>query len=280
MQRACDKPSESVEEGGPDCIPVTTVEQRPIHRTTYLGAKVPIVAAVFWVVKLLTTGMGEAISDWFVAINRYGAVLVGLVGFVIMITLQLRAKRYVPWLYWGTVAMVAVFGTMAADSVHIVLGVPYQLTTIGYAVAVAVILGAWRAVEGCISIHSITTRRREVFYWAAVLATFALGTAAGDLAAYTLKLGYFESAILFAVLMLVPLIGWRTRALGPVASFWIAYVLTRPLGASIADWLGKPHSRAGGLGYGDATVSLIALVIFAGFVAWLQSTKYDDPAKN
>ncbi|GAB3584411.1 COG4705 family protein [Calidifontibacter terrae] len=239
--------------------------------------KVPHVAAAFWVVKLLTTGMGEAISDWLVGISQYAAVVVGFVGFVVMITLQLRAQRYRPVLYWGTVAMVAVFGTMAADAVHVVLGVPYAVTTAAYALAVAVVLIAWQRVEGSISIHSVTTRRREIFYWATVLATFALGTAAGDLAAFTLHLGYLASDGVFALAMLVPLIGWRSGVLGPVASFWTAYVLTRPLGASFADWFAKPSTKAGGLGFTDAAVSLIALAVFAVFVAWLQRSGADQP---
>lgn len=256
---------------------MTALDGRSTRVSPYLTAKVPHVAVTFWAVKLLTTGMGEAMSDWLAAQNRVAAAGIGFIGFAVLLVLQLRSDRYRPWLYWGTVAMVAVFGTMAADGIHVVVGVPYQLTTIGYAVAVAVVLLVWRAVEGTISIHSITTRRRELFYWATVLATFALGTAAGDLSAFTVGLGYRESALMFAALMLVPLIGWRYLRLGPVAAFWTAYVLTRPLGASIADWLGKPASKAGGLGIGDLTVSLGSLVVFLGVVAWLAATKRDYP---
>lgn len=242
-----------------------------------VAASVPHVALAFWVVKLLTTGMGEAISDFLAGRSPLVAVGVGFVAFVVALVVQLRGASYSPVRYWLAVAMVAVFGTMVADAVHVVLGVPYAVTTVGYFLAVLVCLGAWRTVEGSVSIHSITTRRRELFYWATVVATFALGTAAGDLTAFTLRLGYLASVLVFGALILVPLALWRLRVLGPVACFWTAYVLTRPLGASIADWLGKPPTKAGGLGLGDGTVSLVALVVFGALVAWLQRTGVDRP---
>jgi uncharacterized membrane-anchored protein len=242
-----------------------------------VAPSVPHVALAFWVVKLLTTGMGEAISDFLAGRSPLVAVCVGFVAFVVALVVQLRGASYSPVRYWLAVAMVAVFGTMVADAVHVVLGVPYAVTTVGYFLAVLVCLGAWRTVEGSVSIHSITTRRRELFYWATVVATFALGTAAGDLTAFTLRLGYLASVLVFGALILVPLALWRLRVLGPVACFWTAYVLTRPLGASIADWLGKPPTKAGGLGLGDGTVSLVALVVFGALVASLQRTGVDRP---
>jgi hypothetical protein len=154
-----------------------------------LLAKVPEVTAVFWVVKVLTTGMGEAASDWLAAQSIALAAGIGAVGLGVTLWYQLRADRYRPTTYWATVAMVAVFGTMAADAIHVVLKVPYPITSAAYAIAVAASLVVWWRFEGTLSIHSITTRRRELFYWATVLATFALGTAAGDLTAMTLKLG-------------------------------------------------------------------------------------------
>lgn len=239
--------------------------------------KVPHVAVAFWVVKLLTTGMGEAISDWLASGNRFLAVGLGLVGLIAALAVQLRLRRYHPVAYWVSVAMVAVFGTMAADAVHVVLGIPYAITTAGYALAVIVVLMVWRRLEATVSIHSIVTWRREALYWTTVLATFALGTAAGDLTAFTLKLGYLDSIMVFAVLMMIVLVLWRVRLLGPVASFWTAYVFTRPLGASIADWLGKPNEHGGGLGWGDGPVCLGALVVFAGLVAWLAVSHHDHP---
>jgi uncharacterized membrane-anchored protein len=157
--------------------------------------------------------------------------------------------------------------------VHIV-GLPYSVTTPFYALVVAAIFFFWNRSEGTLSIHSITTRRRETYYWAAVLATFALGTAAGDLTAIELHLGFLDSAFLFAVIIAVPALLWWRDALNPIAAFWASYVVTRPLGASVADWFGKPKGQTG-LGLGDGTVSAIALVAFVAGVAYLAVTKSD-----
>lgn len=257
--------------------PAVIPETRSVAQT---WSRVPHVAAAFWAVKLLTTGMGEAASDYLAGVNLVLAAGVGLAGLVVALWFQLRSPRYSALRYWSTVAMVAVFGTMAADAVHVVLGVPYPVTTVLYAAALAAVFVVWSRVEGTLSIHSINTARREVFYWLAVLATFALGTAAGDLTAYTLHLGYLASAGLFAVAILVPLQARRVFGMNAVVCFWSAYVLTRPLGASIADWLSKPHTRAGGLGLGDGTVTSVALVAFVVLVGWLALTRSDDQARR
>jgi uncharacterized membrane-anchored protein len=143
-----------------------------------------------------------------------------------------------------------------------------------FAAAVAAVFWCWYRVEGTLSIHTITTQRRECFYWVAVLATFALGTAAGDLTAITLNLGYLPSAILFGVLIAIPALAWWRGAVNPVLAFWAAYVITRPLGASIADWLSKPSSKTG-LGLGDGPVSLLMLAVFVALVAYVAATKPD-----
>jgi uncharacterized membrane-anchored protein len=231
--------------------------------------KVPEITALFWLIKVLTTGMGEAASDWLAGQSVALAVGVGAAGLAAALWVQLRADRYRPAVYWTAVAMVAVFGTMAADAVHVAAGVPYPVTTTAYALAVAACLAVWHRLEGTLSIHSITTRRRELFYWATVLATFALGTAAGDLTAMTLHLGYLTSGILFAAAIAVPFIAWRFFRLNEVAAFWIAYVLTRPLGASFADWLGKPASKGAGLGLGDGQVTLASLALIVALVVWV-----------
>jgi uncharacterized membrane-anchored protein len=232
------------------------------------GVKVPEITLAFWVAKILTTGAGEAASDWLAAISLVLAAGVGLLGFGAALAAQLRARAYVPWIYWTAVSSVAVFGTMAADAVHVVLGVPYPLTSTGYALAVAGVFVAWRATEGTLDIHSVTRGRREVFYWITVLATFALGTAAGDLTAFTLHLGYWASAVLYGILIAIPGLAWWRLRLNPVVAFWSAYVLTRPLGASIADGLGKP-ARLSGLGLGDDVVALVAAVAIVVLVAWM-----------
>jgi uncharacterized membrane-anchored protein len=249
-------------------------EPRSAGRLEPFAAKVPEITVLFWIVKVLTTGIGESSSDFLGQVSVPLAGLVGIVGFGLGLWLQFRARTYHAPTYWFAVLMVAVFGTMAADGVHDGAGISYALTTPLLAAVVGAIFWRWHRSEGSISIHSITTRRREVFYWAAVLATFALGTAAGDLTAMTLHLGFLDSAFVFGALILVPLILWWRGSLNPVAAFWIAYVLTRPLGASVADWLGKPHAQTG-VGLGDGVVSAAGLVAFAALVAYLTLTRRD-----
>lgn len=229
------------------------------------AVKVPQITAVFWLIKILTTGMGEATADYLATVNLALTAIVGVVGLTLTLQWQLRARRYVAQVYWSTVAMVAVFGTMAADAAHIVLGLPYAVTTVGGVLAVAAAFWLWWRTEGTLSIHSIVTVRREAFYWATVLATFALGTAVGDLSALTLHLGFFPSALLFTGIIAVPAVAWRWAGMNPVFAFWFAYVITRPLGASVADWLGKPHSLTG-LGSGDGTVAIVSIVILVAVV--------------
>jgi uncharacterized membrane-anchored protein len=240
------------------------------------ASKVPYrITAYFWIIKILTTAMGEALSD-FLAL-RYGAVLAGVVGtsvFAVALVLQFRATRYRVWIYWFAVAMVAVWGTLAADGLHIKLGVPYALSSAFFAACLAVVFVAWYATEHTLSIHSITTPRRELFYWATVLATFALGTALGDFTATTLHLGFLASGLMFTGLICLPALAYWKLGLNPVLAFWIAYVLTRPLGASYADWLGVPH-RYGGVGLGRGLVALILSVVIVGFVAYLAVTRKD-----
>ncbi len=231
--------------------------------------KVPEIAVIFWVIKILTTAMGEATSDYLVhGFNPYLAVTGGFFAFVAAMAIQLRMPAYVPWAYWLAVLMVAVFGTMAADVLHVEFRVPYAVSTIAFAVVLTVVFTAWYRSEGTLSIHSIDTRRRELFYWAAVLATFALGTAAGDLAAYTARLGFLSAGVLFAVLFAIPGIGYRFLNLNAIVAFWFAYVMTRPLGASFADWMGKSRA-AGGLGLGDGPVAAVLGLLIAALVIYV-----------
>lgn len=240
----------------------------PHRPDRHSGAKVPAIGLGFWVIKLITTGVGESASDALASHNLVLAASVGFTGFAIALGFQLRSKRFVPVLYWLTVLMVAVFGTMAADGVHVVLGVPYVVSTAFWMLILATIFTLWHHLEGTVSIHEVTSGRRELLYWAAVSATFALGTAAGDLTALALGLGYRDSIVVFAGLILLPALGWWRLGLNPVIGFWTAYVLTRPLGASIADWLGKPSTLGHGLGYGDPLVTVIGLTGFAVLVTW------------
>jgi uncharacterized membrane-anchored protein len=236
--------------------------------------KVPEVTIYFWIVKLLSTAMGESTSDYLVYhINPYIAVALGGIGLLASLILQLLVRRYVAWIYWLAVVMVAIFGTMAADVTHVVLGIPYLVSTVLFSVALAVIFVVWYGSEKTLSIHSINTPRRELFYWATVMATFALGTAAGDMTAATLGLGYFASGVLFAVLFAVPALAYWLFGLNEIVAFWFAYIMTRPLGASFADWFGKPY--LGGLGLGDTKVALVLTILIIGFVGYLTVTRKD-----
>jgi len=242
--------------------------------------KVPEITVYFWIIKLLTTGMGETTSDYLVhRINPLIAVALGGIGLAAALILQFRVRRYVAWIYWLAVVMVAIFGTMAADALHIGFGVPYLVSTAFFAVALAVIFVAWYAREKTLSIHSIDTRRRELFYWATVMATFALGTAAGDMTAFTLGLGFFSSGVLFAVVIAVPALAYRLVRLNAILAFWFAYIVTRPLGASFADWMGRPHSL-GGLGLGTGPVSLVLALVIIGFVGYLTVTHTDSMSEQ
>ena len=193
------------------------------------------------------------------------AVLLGFVVFGAALTFQLTRRRYIPEPYWLAVAAVGVFGTMAADVVHVAFGVPYAISATLCALLLAAVFLMWSRIEHTLSVHSVDTTRRELFYWGAVIVTFALGTALGDFAAVALGWGYFASICMFAVLILLPVIGYRFAHWNAVFAFWFAYVLTRPLGASVADWLGKPASE-GGLGIGSGWVSLAFTLAMAGLV--------------
>jgi len=233
-------------------------------------ARVPAITVIFWVIKGLSTAMGESTSDYLVhTIGPVPAVLLGFGGFVGALGVQFRQGRYRAWPYWATVVMVGTFGTMAADVLHVGFGVPYVLSTVLYGAVLAAVFVAWRRTEQTLSIHQVDSPRREAFYWAAVVATFAMGTALGDLTAYTLHLGYFGSVALFATVIAVPAAGYRWMGWNGVFSFWFAYVVTRPLGASIADGLGKPQS-VGGLGLGSGPVALglgAAIIVLVSILA-------------
>lgn len=239
--------------------------------------KVPEITLMFWVIKLLTTAMGEATSDYLVVhINSYLAVILSGVLFAVAIIIQLFAKKYIPAVYWFAVVMVAVFGTMAADVMHIVFLIPYWASSTLYAVILVIVFIVWYMTEHDLSIHSINTPRRELFYWSTVTATFAMGTAVGDMTASTFSLGYFLSGILFAVLFLLPaFLHYRFKFNG-IAAFWISYILTRPLGASFADWFSKPYF--GGLGLGDGTISIVLTIMIIICVGYL--TFHQKQVKN
>jgi uncharacterized membrane-anchored protein len=245
------------------------------RRGWVLATKVPEITIWFWIAKVASTGMGEALADF--VYFRYGTLTTGAFGAILLIgalALQFRTRRYNTWIYWLAVIAVSVTGTMAADGLHIVVGLPYTVTTVLYAAILAAIFVIWYLTEGTLSIHSITTIRREAFYWATVMATFALGTALGDLTAYTWKIGFFSSAVLFLVVIAIPLVAYWKLGMGPVLAFWFAYTVTRPLGASIADWLGVPH-RVGGLDWGRGNVAMLLTVPILIAVTYMAVTHVD-----
>jgi uncharacterized membrane-anchored protein len=248
----------------------------PPSRWTTRGAlRVPEITAYFWVIKALSTAMGEATSDFLVKrLHPVPAVGLGFVGFGVALALQFSRHRYLAWAYWLAVVGVGVFGTMAADVLHVGFHVPYVASSTLYAVILAAVFVVWQRTEKTLSIHTIDTARREAFYWATVVATFAMGTAVGDLTATTFHLGYGDSILLFAGIMVIPAVGYRFFSWNSIFTFWLAYVVTRPLGASFADWVGKP-TGVSGLGWGDGRVSLVLSVVIVCLVAFLALTHPD-----
>jgi uncharacterized membrane-anchored protein len=230
-----------------------------------VAIKVPQITLLFWVVKLLTTGMGEAAWDWMDHSlgQRISVVLSGVV-LVAALVAQFAVRRYNTWLYWSAVVMVSVFGTAVADVMHNEFGVPYTVSTGVLLIAVGAVFALWYAVEKTLAIHSVRTRRREIFYWSAVLLTFALGTAAGDWTADTLSLGYFPSGVLFLVAFLLPAAAHRWLGMNAILAFWLSYIVTRPLGASFADFFAGPDWRGGlQMGFPVITVVLTAMIVAA-----------------
>jgi len=226
--------------------------------------KVPEVTALFWVIKVLSTGMGETGADYVdKRFNPIYAVLTAGVILVFALWRQFKTESYAPVPYWFAVVMVSVFGTMVADAAHVALGIPYAVSTSIFILVLAMIFLTWYRFEGTLSIHSVNTKRREFFYWSTVMTTFALGTAAGDLTAVTLNWGFFWSGVLFALAFAVPGIAYKWFGLPEVAAFWSAYIITRPFGASFADWMGVSKER-GGLAWGTGVVTIgLAVIILA-----------------
>jgi uncharacterized membrane-anchored protein len=239
-----------------------------------VAAKVPEIIVLFWVVKILTTAGGEATSDYLKTWGNIkgGGTEIGL--FAIALVVQFATRRYRAFAYWFLAFAIAIFGTGVSDFLHLDVNIPYAGTTVLWAVILAAILWIWNANEGTLSIHSITTQKREGYYWATVFATFALGTALGDFTATSLGLGYLASGILFGVVILIPALAWWKFDLNAIAAFWMSYVVTRPLGASFADYISKkPHIS--GIGFGDGpTAAVFAVAVFI-LVAYLAVSRSD-----
>jgi uncharacterized membrane-anchored protein len=239
-----------------------------------VAAKVPEIIALFWVVKVLTTAGGEATSDYLAVFGNLVGGGIELLVFAIGLILQFGTTRYRAFAYWWLAYAIAIFGTGVADFLHLDVHIPYAGTTAMWAVILAGVFFLWHHYERTLSIHSIRTRRREFFYWATVFATFALGTALGDYTAIALNLGFLGSGILFGVAIVVPGLACWKLGLNPVLAFWASYVLTRPLGASFADYVSKPKA-IGGLGFGNGPTAAACLACVAVLVTYLAVVRPD-----
>ena len=239
-------------------------------------SKVPEVTAYFWIIKILCTTVGETAAD-FLNINLNlgltGTSVVTGVLLVIALIFQFRASKYIPSIYWLTVALVSVFGTLVTDNLTDKVGLPLEVSTIIFGILLAVTFGVWYLNEKTLSIHSIYTRKREAFYWLTILFTFALGTASGDLMAEGLGLGYVTTGLIVAGVIAATAVAWRLR-LNSVLAFWIIYIMTRPLGASIGDFLSQARSH-GGLGLGATLTSVIFVAGILAIVTYLSLSKED-----
>ncbi|MFU8871654.1 hypothetical protein [Micromonospora sp. SL4-19] len=243
--------------------------------------KVPEVTVYFWIIKVLSTTVGETAAD-FLNVNLHlgltGTTLVMAVALAAVLVWQFRADRYVAGIYWLAVVLISIVGTLITDNLTDNLGVPLAVSTAVFAVALGATFVVWYRSEGTLSIHSIVTARRERFYWAAILFTFALGTAAGDLLAEGLDLGYWRSGLIFAALIAVVASAYARSWLDPILAFWIAYVLTRPLGASLGDYLSQGRDE-GGLGLGTVITSGAFLATVVVLILYLSVTKRDAPVR-
>jgi uncharacterized membrane-anchored protein len=239
-----------------------------------IAAKVPEVIFVFWVVKILTTAGGEATSDYLKTYGNFVGGGVEVLVIVVGVVLQFGTRRYRAYAYWALAYAIAITGTGVADFLHLDAHIPYAGTTLLWAVVLGVIFWLWQRNEGTLSIHSITTQRREGYYWATVFATFALGTALGDLTAISLNLGYLDSGILFTIVILLPALARWQLGLSGIAAFWMSYVVTRPLGASFADYISKPKN-ASGINFGDGPTAIMFALAVVVLVAYLALVRPD-----
>jgi uncharacterized membrane-anchored protein len=240
--------------------------------------KVPEVTIFFWIIKIMCTTVGETAADYLNDNLGFGLTKTTYVTgalLIVLLAVQFRLRRYVPGVYWAVVVVISVFGTLITDNMTDHYNVPLTTSTIVFSIVLAAVFASWYAVERTLSIHTIFTTRREAFYWLAILFTFALGTAAGDLSAEKLDLGYAVSILIFGGLIAAVTIGHYAFGMNAVLSFWLAYILTRPLGASIGDEMSQNSHKYGGLGLGTTGTSYIFLGCILALVAYLTITRKD-----
>ena len=248
------------------------------HQQRSMLNKVPYVTLYFWVIKILVTTVGETGADFLniklgLGLNLTSVVMTLALASALFI--QMGSRRYVPWQYWLVVVFLSLVGTLITDTMTDELGISLYVSTSGFTLALIATFIFWYRSEGTLSIHDIDTPRREMFYWLAILFTFALGTAGGDLVSEKANLGYLAAGLIFSGLIALITIGYYAKALGPVLAFWLAYILTRPLGASLGDLITQPHSN-GGMGIGTMPVSGVFLVVIVSLVANLSVSQIDS----
>jgi uncharacterized membrane-anchored protein len=245
--------------------------------------KVPEVTLFFWIIKILCTTIGETAADYLndnLGFGLSNTTYVAAAVLAVLLLIQFRLRRYVPVAYWAVVVVVSVFGTLITDNLTDRYNVPLTTSTIVFSIVLAIVFAVWYAVERTLSIHTIITTRRETFYWLAILFTFALGTAAGDLVAEKADLGYGVSIAIFGGAIAVVAIAHYAFRVNAVLTFWLAYILTRPLGASIGDFLTQNSKKYGGLGLGTTTVSYIFLGLILALVAYLSISRRDQTSPD
>ncbi len=252
------------------------------NKMKVLLSKVPEVTIFFWIIKVLCTTVGETFADFLNFNLGFGlgrTTLIMGIAFLIALFFQFKATKYVSSIYWITVVLISVFGTLVTDNLTDAMGVPLETSTIVFSVLLGLTFILWYLSEKTLSIHSIFTRKREVFYWLAILFTFALGTAVGDLYSEQLGFGYFNTGITVIIIILCVFFAWKFLKLDGILAFWVAYILTRPLGASLGDYLSQPKVN-GGLGLGTTVTSAIFLIAILAIIVFLAVTKIDISAKN
>lgn len=255
---------------------------KKIQKPSYISKrqmlnKVPQVTIYFWTIKILATTVGETAADFLNIQLNIGLINTSLFMSVLLLLalfFQLREKQYIPKIYWLTVVLFSVVGTLITDNLTDNLGVPLVISTIVFFVALIVTFTIWYTNEKTLSIHSIYTTKREIFYWLSIFFTFALGTAAGDYLSEAINFGYLKSLFLFVFMIMIIFLAYYYFKMNSIVSFWIAYILTRPLGASFGDYLSQP-ADAGGLGLGVTITSIFFLIIILGLVIYLTETKAD-----
>ena len=233
--------------------------------------RVPKVTVDFWLIKLMAVTVGETAADFLNAnlglgLSKTSLLMSGLLLAALMV--QFAQKRYVPWIYWVIVVLVSIVGTLLTDNLVDHLGVSQEAASIGFAIALAATFAVWYLAERTLSIHTIYTTRRELFYWLAILLTFALGTAAGDLAAEGLNLGYLQAGLMYGTVIAVIAFGYFGLKMNSILAFWLAYIVTRPMGASFGDLLSQPIGN-GGLELGTVITSAVFLTVIAGVIVYM-----------